>query len=68
MFVNVRQFGCSKYIVTVAKYDPRKILIENLASLTVKTPKSATNRRWKFVIFACWPSNFVFRNSFILLV
>ena len=49
---------------TVAKFDRRKILLENLANLTVQISKSATNRRWKLVIFACWASDFVFRNSF----
>ena len=49
---------------TVAKYDRRKIRLENFAKLNAKMPKSRAYRRWKLEIFVCLPASFLFRNSF----
>lgn len=52
---------------TVAKYVCRKFLLEDFTKLTAKMPESGAVRRWKFVIFVFWPSNFEFCNSFTKL-
>ena len=52
---------------TVAKYDRRKILLENLARLTAIMLESRAYCRWNLLIFICLPAHFVFRNSFKIL-